>query len=160
MENLIVIILSLLFYFRGIIIYLRSGLKGEFIRSLGIFIFMLSLSFGDFALIAVGVVVFYVGMLALMSNEYEYWKEIFGSLTYYERIIGTIPQLLDENEFRRAFIKVIAVAIGIIFISIIFEIFKKSIANDIAETINLSIIVGAGIFFIFYTVLKKMRQSS
>ncbi len=95
-----------------------------------------------------------------MSNEYEYWKEIFGSLTYYERIIGTIPQLLDENEFRRAFIKVIAVAIGIIFISIIFEIFKKSIANDIAETINLSIIVGAGIFFIFYTVLKKMRQSS
>jgi hypothetical protein len=96
-------------------------------------------------------------MLILMSDENEYWKEIFGPLPYYKRLIGINPQLLDKNEFRDAFIKVTATTIGILSISIIYEIYKKSLANDIVDEINKTIIVGAAIIFIAYSVFKKVR---
>ena len=88
MEKLILMGLFSLIYLRGVMIYLHSGLKGELIRALGIFIIMLAYSIDNIVWGAIGFITFNVGWLVLRLKENEYWKEIFGSLTYYERIIG------------------------------------------------------------------------
>jgi len=154
MERFIIIFGSFLVSIRGIRVYLRTGLKGDLIRSLGIFIFMLSYYVDDIILGIIGFVIFNVGWMILVTFEGELSKEVYGQVTIYKRIIGDFPQILDDKASRNTY-KVMGVTSGVLCLLTAFEFYRQK-RNDIIELVEIGVLIFAGILFISYYLLKKV----
>ncbi|MEW6296037.1 MAG: hypothetical protein AB1467_07185 [Candidatus Diapherotrites archaeon] len=154
MEKVIIIVIGLLFSIRGGKIYLRTGLKGELIRAIGIILIMISYHVDDIILGIIGFVIFNVGWLILVTFEGEICKEIYGNVRIYDRIIGNFPQLLDEREVRAAS-KTIGIVSGVLCFISAFEFYKRLESSDIIDIVNIVILIMAGILFVTYFILKK-----
>ena len=155
MQDFIIMFLCLLISIRGVRIYLRTGLKGELIGGLGISILMLAYFGEDIILVIIGFVISNVGWLILFTYENELCREIYGKATIYERIIGDVPIILNENESRTAF-KLTGVLSGLICFLAAFELYKKPKTNDIVALVEIGVLILAGILFIFYYLFKKV----
>jgi len=154
MERFIIIFGSLLVSIRGIRVYLRTGLKGDLIRSVGIFIFMFSYYVDDIILGIIGFVIFSVGWMILVTFEGELSKELYGQVTIYKRLIGDFPQILDDKASRNAY-KIMGVTSGVLCLLIAFEFYRQK-TNDIIELVEIGVLIFAGILFIAYYLMKKV----
>jgi len=147
--------LCLLFSIRGVRAYLRTGLKGELIRGVGIGILMISFLGEDITLLIIGVVISSIGWLILATFESELCQEIYGKATLYKRIIGDFPNLLNDKAYQKA-LKATGVTAGVLCLLTAFEYYISSKTISSVEVVNIGFLILAGILFLCYYLLKKV----
>jgi hypothetical protein len=152
---ILVVFLSSLLAMRGLRIYLRSGLKGEIVRTIGILIFIISSIIRNYQWQIVGLVVFNAGWIILVTLEDNTRKEIFRQSTMIERLTGNVPQILSESASATKHNRLIGVLTGICFLLIALTMYKGLSTVDTIEALSIVVLTVGGIFFIIFYLFKK-----
>jgi len=154
--------LFLLIAIRGVRIYSRTALKGELIIAASGFILLLSYYAHDAILGWIAFAIFNAGLLILYSFEINTVRQIYRQLTIYKRIIGDYPQILDENESRKANTVVVIINVSLCFLTA-FEFYRIKINNigglidkHVLGLVAIGILILAGILFLVYYFIKKV----
>jgi hypothetical protein len=163
MGKLLITIVGLLVSVRGIRIYSRTGLKGELLIAVAGFVFVLAYQANDMTLGIIGYIIINIGMVILFKTEKIKWKAVFGPLNYYGRLVGNVPQILNEKESRNAY-KVTGIISGILCLLMALEFYRRLKVNNIGELLdtNISGLVEIGFFIlagfsiIGYYLFKKI----
>ncbi len=164
MGKFLITVVGLLVSIRGIRIYSRTGLKGELLIGVAGFIFVLAFQTNDIALGIVGYVIINIGMLILYRSEKQKWKAIFGKLTYYDKLVGNTPHILNEKESRTTY-KVTGVISGILCLAMAFEFYRRieinaaggSLGQNFVGLAAIGVFILTGILLIGYYLFKKVE---
>ncbi len=162
MAKILITILGLLVFIRGIRIYSRTGLKGELLIGVAGFIFMLAYQTNDIVLGITGYITINVGILLLYRIEKANWKGIFGKLSSYDRFMGNVPQILNKKESQVSY-KVTGIVSGILCLLMALAFYRKGntynigglLGENIAAFVEIGIFVLAGLLLISYYLFKK-----
>jgi len=161
MEDVAFLILGVLILLRCMRIYERTRLNGELVKAAGISIVILSLSFKGVILPIIGFVIFNVGLLMAATFEYAFRKEVFGQLTFKERIIGDVPRIRYrkyslDNKYNYSRTMGILTAIVCILLGLFF--YKRLTKYEMTDLIFPALLLFAGIYFLVFFVLQKTRK--
>ena len=154
MDKFIITFLCVLFSFRGIKIYLRTGLKGEMIRSVGLYLIILSLMFDNIFFAIVGFTICSIGTLILYSFENDKWNENFGFLNMFDRLTGNVQQSLNKSNSLKSYKLMSLITGGLCLLTA--AGFYVKIDNNIINTMEVVILFIAGILFIVYYLINKI----
>src|SRR5208283_2866298 len=87
------------FSLREIRVFLRTCLKGELVRTIGMLILLFFGMLENYQWGAIaGFVIFSIGWIILVTFENDKRNKIFRPLNYVDRLIGNVPKILPENE--------------------------------------------------------------
>ncbi len=149
------LLLGVMFLIGTLRTYLRTGLKGELLRTTGILISLLSYFMSKFILgIIIGFVIFNIGWIMLVTVEHDKEREIFRQTTIIDRLIGNVPIIRDRKDFARTYNKTLGVLTGVICLLISFLFIKKLEGFEIERMIFIGILIVAGVFFIVFSLVK------
>jgi heme/copper-type cytochrome/quinol oxidase subunit 1 len=157
-------VVFLIIAIRGLRIYARTGLKGEFIVATACFIFPLSFYARDTIFMWIAFGMLNVGVIILYTSEKKSVKQIYKGLTLYKRIIGDYPQILNENESQRVN-KISGVASGILCL-LMAILFYRATTNNISRFVDknnfdlvaIGILISVGILLIGFYLFKKVAK--
>jgi hypothetical protein len=150
-------VLCFLFFVRGIYAYLRSGLNGELIRSIGILIFIFGSLIDKTVLEVFGFIVFNIGWLILATYENQARKEIYRQTTVAERLLGKLPRKQNQSKSQTTYDKVIGIVTGIICLLTALTYYKRTNTIDITDVLFIGMLGFAGVFFIIFSIFKKTQ---
>jgi len=135
--------------------YLRTELKGELLRTIGIVILLVSYLISDSILgMIIGFVIFNIGWIMLVTVENDKQREIFRQTTIIDRLIGNVPIMRHRKDFPDTYKKGVGILTGIICLLISFIFLKKLKTFEVGEITFIGILIMAGIFFIVYSLIK------
>ena len=147
-----------LFSLRGIRVFLRTGLKGELVRTIGMLILLFFGMLENYQWGAIaGFVIFSIGWIILVTFENDKRNKIFRPLNYVDRLIGNVPKILPENEnaVSMKYNKIIGVLSGIAFLLTALILYKRLTTFNVIETSVITIMALWGISFIIFYLFKK-----
>lgn len=160
MENKTLVIsfmpVAILFVFGLLRAFFRAGLKGELIRAIGILIILIYFFIQKNFLIIIGLIIFNIGWLILVTFENNKRQEIYKSTTAFDRLIGNVP-IINKKEFPKTYEKKTGVIIGImcLLLSFIRVVTLKNI--DSFEITFWGILAFGGIFLVVFSLFSKPK---
>jgi hypothetical protein len=154
-ERIILLILCALFFARGIRIFLRSGLKGELIRTAGIILFLISYFIHNYLLAIAAFVIFNIGWLILATFENDARREIYKNTTVFNRLIGNIPKIIPRKAAPSTYDRTVGLLTGIICLLLAFILYKRIMPHESIQITFISVLAFGGIFFIVYSLFRR-----
>ena len=152
------IFLCFLFFVRGFYAFQRSGLNGELIRAIGILIFIFGYFIDNTVLEVIGFIVFNVGWLILATYENQARKEIYRQTSVIDRLLGKFPKKQNQAKSQTAYDKLIGVVTGIMCLLSALTYYKRTASLDIADVLFIGMLGFAGIFFVIFSLFKKIQE--
>ncbi len=154
------IILLALGVLRCLRIYSRTGLTAEIVKAAGILLVIASFSFGGVALPVAGFIIFNIGFFMAVTFENEFRKELFGRVTFTEKLLGDVPKIKYERSIATTnkYNKTTGLITGVCCVLLSFFYFKKLAKFEITDILFPGILFFAGIFFLVFSALQKTRQ--
>lgn len=146
-----------IFLFGTLKTFIRTGLRGELIRSIGIASFLISYLANNNVLLIISFIVFNIGWIILVTIELEKRKYVFSNTTIIDRLFGNVPNIRIVKFDYKNFNKTSGVASGVVCILIVVLAFlNKWIISDI-DAVFYGMIFFAGIFFIVFSLTIKEK---
>lgn len=135
--------------------YLRTGLKGELLRTTGILILLSSYFMSNFLGMIIGFIIFNIGWIMLVTVEHDKKREIFRQTKIIDRVIGNVPMMIDRKDFPRIYNKTLGVLTGVICLLISFLFIKRLDGFELERAVFIGILIFAGVFFVFFSLVKR-----
>ena len=135
-------------------IYLRTGLKGELLITIGGTLLIFGFILDNILLEICGFIVLNIGLIVLTTIESAMRKDIFGQTTVLERLLGNVP-IIKKSQYRMPVVrKDIGIYTGIVCLILSIVLYKKLTTYDILEITFIGILASSGIFFIVFSIFK------
>jgi len=135
--------------------YIRTGMKGELLISIGGMILVLGGLIDNWLLGIGGFIIINVGLIILATIEHDMRKEIFRHTTLIERLTGNVPKITSGASFQMTYNKKMGIITGILCIVIALIYYKQQTASEVIETVFILLLAFTGIFFIVFSLLRK-----
>lgn len=135
-------------------IYLRTGLKGELLITIGGTLLIFGFILDSIVMEICGFIVLNIGLIVLTTIESAMGKDIFGQTTVLERLFGNVPTI-KKNQYRMPVVrKDIGIYTGVVCLILSIVLYKKLSTHGIYEITYIGIMVSAGIFFILFSIFR------
>jgi len=152
----IIELILIIFVLRGLKIYLRTNMKGELVRTIGILIFLIFYGVHNYQGEIAGFIIYCIGWLILYTFENDMRNTLYRQTNILDRLTGNMPKK-SENVILMPmkYNKAIGILTGLICLLIALTKYRRLTVVGAIDIIFIGFLTMAGILFIFYNLFKK-----